>query len=87
MVDKTTVSDAVARLRTLVSEQLDVEEERVVEDAMLMGEEGLGADSLDMVELAMAVEEEFDIEVADDELEQIRTFGDAVRLIEKQMPA
>jgi acyl carrier protein len=87
MVEVAGAADIVARARAIVSEQLGVDAERVTEDAILMGEEHLGADSLDMVELAMAVEEEFDIEVNDDELEQIKTFGDAVRLIEQQFEA
>ena len=87
MVEVAGAADIVARARAIISEQLGVDAERVTEDAILMGEEHLGADSLDMVELAMAVEEEFDIEVNDDELEQIKTFGDAVRLIEQQFEA
>ena len=87
MVEVAGTADVIARARAIVSEQLDVDIDRVTDDAVLMGEEGLGADSLDMVELAMAVEEAFDIVVDDDELEQIKMFGDAVRLIEQQTQA
>ena len=87
MVDVASVADVVTRLREMVSEQLDVDPARVTDEALLMGEDGLGADSLDMVELAMAVEEAFDIEVDDDELDQVRTFGDAVRLAVQQIEA
>ena len=60
-------------------EQLGVEKEQVTPDAKFI--EDLGADSLDTVELVMAFEEEFGIEIPDDAAETIQTFGDAVKFI------
>ena len=67
------------RLRNVVVEQLDVDEDKVTKDASFIGD--LGADSLDVVELVMAMEEEFDIVVPDEDAEKIKTFGDALDYI------
>lgn len=71
------------RLRNVVVEQLDVEEDKVKKDASFIGD--LGADSLDVVELVMAMEEEFDIEVPDEDAEKIKAFGDALDYIESKL--
>ena len=74
------MSDIEDRVRKKVVEHLGVEEEKVTENASFIDD--LGADSLDTVELVMAFEEEFGIEIPDDAAETIQTFGDAVRFIQ-----
>jgi acyl carrier protein len=74
------MSDVEDRVRKIVVEHLGVEEEKVTEGASFIDD--LGADSLDTVELVMAFEEEFGIEIPDDKAETIQTFGDAVRYIQ-----
>ncbi len=64
------------RVKTIVAEQLGVEDEQVTAEASFMDD--LGADSLDTVELVMALEEEFDIEISDEDAEKIQTVKDAV---------
>lgn len=64
----------------IIAEQLNIDESKISLDASFMDD--LGADSLDTVELIMAFEEEFDIEIPDEEAEQIRTVGDAIEFIE-----
>lgn len=73
------MSDVLARVTKMVVEHLDVEEANVKEKAHFIDD--LGADSLDNVELVMAFEEEFDIEIPDDAAEHIQTVGDAVKFI------
>ncbi|MCY3879543.1 MAG: acyl carrier protein [Rhodobacteraceae bacterium] len=73
------MSDTAERLRKIVVDHLGVEDEKVVESASFIGD--LGADSLDTVELVMAFEEEFGIEIKDEDAESIITFGDAVKFI------
>ena len=68
------------RVKDIICEQLGVEEDEVTPDAKFI--EDLGADSLDTVELVMAFEEEFGIEIPDDAAETIQTYGDAVKFIE-----
>ena len=75
------MSDIAERVKKIVVEHLGVEEEKVTEAASFIDD--LGADSLDTVELVMAFEEEFDIEIPDDAAEHIQTVGDAVKFIEK----
>ncbi len=67
-------ADAVERLRQLVSDQLGVDVSKMKSEANIIDD--LGADSLDVVELVMALEETFDIEVSDEEAEVLRTVGD-----------
>ena len=69
------MSDVLERVKKIVVENLDVEGDKVVESASFIDD--LGADSLDLVELVMAFEEEFNIEIPDDVQENIRTVGDA----------
>jgi len=68
------------RVRKLVCEQLGVKEEEVTIDASFV--EDLGADSLDTVELVMALEEEFETEIPDEEAEKITTVKEAIKYIE-----
>ena len=70
------MSDVLERVKKIVVENLDVEADKVVEGASFIDD--LGADSLDLVELVMAFEEEFNIEITDDVQESIRSVGDAV---------
>ena len=73
------MSDIADRVKKIVVEHLGVEEDKVAEGASFIDD--LGADSLDTVELVMAFEEEFGIEIPDDAAESIQTFGDAVKFI------
>ncbi len=76
------MSDIAERVKKIVVEHLGVEPEKVVESANFIDD--LGADSLDTVELVMAFEEEFSVEIPDDAAETIRTVGDAVSFLEKK---
>jgi acyl carrier protein len=67
------------RVKQIVAEQLGVDEAQVTPDAAFMDD--LGADSLDTVELVMALEEEFDIEISDEDAEKIQKVSDAVSYI------
>lgn len=69
------------RVRQIIAEQLDVSDEEVTPEASFI--DALGADSLDIVELVMAMEETFDIEIPDEDAENIRTVQDAVNYIEE----
>ena len=71
-----------AKVREIICEQLGVNEGDVTPDASFI--EDLGADSLDIVELVMALEEEYDTEISDEEAEKIRTVRDVVSYIERQ---
>ncbi|HEX5278661.1 MAG TPA: acyl carrier protein [Micropepsaceae bacterium] len=75
------MSDVSERVKKIVVEHLNVDSDKVTEGASFI--EDLGADSLDTVELVMAFEEEFGIEIPDDAAESIVTVGDAVKFIEK----
>ena len=68
------------RVRERVEQQLGVEAEKIMKESSFV--EDLGADSLDVVELVMALEEEFEIEIPDEQAEKIVTVGDAVKYIE-----
>ncbi|MFQ3587255.1 MAG: acyl carrier protein [Fimbriimonadaceae bacterium] len=76
------MSDVLERVRKVTVEELNVKPEEVVESASF--QEDLGADSLDVVELVMAFEDEFGIDIPDDEVSSIRTVGDAVEYIGKK---
>ena len=69
------------KVRSIIVEQLGVESDKVTTDAKFI--EDLGADSLDTVELVMAFEENFDIEVPDEEAEKLQSVADVVAYIEK----
>ena len=77
------MSDVLERVKKLVVDNLDVEGDKVTEPASFIDD--LGADSLDLVELVMAFEEEFNIEIPDDVQENIRTVGDAVTHIKEHV--
>ena len=68
------------KVKEIIVERLSVDEKDVTEDASFIDD--LGADSLDTVELVMALEEEFNIEIPDEDAEKIATVGDAVKYIE-----
>ena len=75
------MSDVAERVKKIVVEHLGVDADKVTLEASFIDD--LGADSLDNVELVMAFEEEFGIEIPDDAAETIQTVGDAVKFIEK----
>jgi acyl carrier protein len=75
------MSDVAERVKKIVVQHLGVDAEKVVDNADFIDD--LGADSLDRVELVMAFEEEFGVEIPDDAAESIVTVGDAVRFVEK----
>ena len=68
------------RVRDVIVRELSVPESKVTEEATFDGD--LSADSLDVVELVMALEDEFDVEIPEEDAEKIRTVGDAVRYLE-----
>lgn len=68
------------KVKKLISEQLDVEESVVTEAASITDD--LGADSLDVVDLVMSIEDEFSVEIPEDQVENIKTVGDIVKYIE-----
>ncbi|HYI16893.1 MAG TPA: acyl carrier protein [Thermomicrobiales bacterium] len=73
------------RLQAIVAEQLGVETEKITPDAEFI--QDLNADSLDMVELVMSLEEEFGVEISDEEVEKIIKVSDAVEYIEENANA
>jgi acyl carrier protein len=72
-------------VKAIVVDQLGVEEDEVTENASFV--EDLGADSLDVVELVMALEEEFGIQIPEEDAEKIQTVGQAVQYIEEHLQA
>jgi acyl carrier protein len=79
------MSDIAEREKNIDDEHLSVDEAKLTETASFIDD--LGADSLDTVELVMAFEEEFGIEIPDDAAETIQTYGDAVKFIEANATA
>jgi len=75
------MSDIAVRVKKIVVEHLGVEPDKVTENASFIDD--LGADSLDTVELVMAFEEEFGVEIPDDAAETILTVGDAINFLQK----
>lgn len=75
--------DIFERVKNIIVEQLDVDEDQVTLEASFVDD--LDADSLDVVELVMEFEDEFDLEIADEEAEQIVTVGDAVDYINSRV--
>jgi acyl carrier protein len=73
------MSDIAVRVKKIVVDHLSIDEAKVSDSASFIDD--LGADSLDTVELVMAFEEEFGIEIPDDAAENIQTYGDAVKFI------
>lgn len=79
------MSDIAQRVKKIVVEHLGVEEGKVTDAASFIND--LGADSLDTVELVMAFEEEFGVEIPDDAAEKIQTVGDAINFINQNAKA
>lgn len=77
------MSDVFERVKNIVIKNLNVEEDKVTQKASFIDD--LGADSLDTVELVMAFEEEFGVEISDDAAEGIQTVGDAVTFITQNL--
>lgn len=80
---KTLMATNQERLIEIIAKQLGVDEDNVTPDASFM--EDLGADSLDTVELVMALEEEFDIEIPDSDAEKIQTVQDALSYLDEHV--
>lgn len=74
--------DIMERVKKIIVEQLGIEEDKISIDSSFIDD--LGADSLDIVELIMAFEEEFDIEIADEDAEKIKTVGDVIKYLENK---
>ena len=68
------------KVKELISEQLDVKADDITEASNI--QDDLGADSLDVVDLVMALEDEFDVEIPEDQVENMKTVGDIVKFIE-----
>ena len=77
------MSDMVEKVKDIIVEELGVEREKLTDSASFM--EDLGADSLDTVELVMAFEKEFDIDIHDEEAEKLRTVGDALKYLQDKL--
>ena len=73
--------ESMDKIKKIIVDQLGVDESKITEDSSFVDD--LGADSLDIVELIMAFEEEFDIEIPDEDAEKIKTVGDAVKYLNK----
>ncbi len=73
------------RVKNIIVEQLDVEVDQVTPDASFVDD--LGADSLDIVELVMTMEEEFDLEIPDEDAEKIKSVGDVVEYVQTRSKA
>ncbi len=76
------MSEIADKVKKIVVEQLGVNEDQVTEDAKFI--EDLGADSLDQVELVMALEESFGAEIPDEDAEKLTTVGDAIKYVESK---
>ena len=74
-----TATNVESKVKGIIAEQLGVSEEEIKTTSSFI--EDLGADSLDIVELVMAMEEEFEVEIPDEEAENIKTVGDAINYI------
>ncbi len=71
------------KVKDIIVDQLDVDEDKVKMEASIT--EDLGADSLDVVDLVMSLEEEFDVEIPDEQVENVKTVGDIVKFIEEKI--
>jgi acyl carrier protein len=77
------MSDVEEKVKDIIVEELGVERQKLTSEASFM--EDLGADSLDTVELVMAFEKEFDIDIPDEEAEKLRTVGDAMTYLHQKI--
>ena len=77
------MSDVEEKVKDIIVEELGVEREKLTTEASFM--EDLGADSLDTVELVMAFEKEFDIDIPDEDAEKLRTVGDALKYLNEKL--
>jgi acyl carrier protein len=77
------MSNVEEKVKDIIVEELGVEREKLTSDARFM--EDLGADSLDTVELVMAFEKEFDIDIPDEDAEKLRTVGDAMNYLHEKI--
>jgi acyl carrier protein len=77
------MSDLHDKVKDIIVEELGVERDKVTDGASFM--EDLGADSLDTVELVMAFEKEFDVDIPDEDAEKIRTVGDALKYLDEKV--
>ncbi len=81
--DEEKMSDIDDKVKDIIVEELGVEREKVTDEASFMDD--LGADSLDTVELVMAFEKEFDVDIPDDDAEKLRTVGEALSYLHGRM--
>lgn len=72
--------DTFERIRELLAEQLDIDEEKITMDSDIL--EDFEADSLDVVDMVMTLEDEFGVEIPDEDIENFHTVGDVVRFVE-----
>jgi acyl carrier protein len=79
----TDIKEMEEKVKDIIVEELGVEREKLTDGASFMEE--LGADSLDTVELVMAFEKEFDIDIPDEEAEKLRTVGDALKYLHEKV--
>lgn len=79
------MADIESKVKQIIVDQLGVDAAQVTNEASFI--EDLGADSLDTVELVMAFEEEFDLEIPDEEAEKLTTVGQALEYLKKKLPA
>lgn len=79
------MASVAERVKAIIVEQLGVNEDQVNDEASF--QEDLGADSLDQVELVLALEEEFGVEIPDEDAEKIHNVGDAIKYITEKAPA
>lgn len=77
------MAEVFDKVKKLLCEQLDVEEEKVTAESSIVDD--LGADSLDVVDMIMSLEEEFDVEIPDEDVEGMKTVGDVVKYIENKI--
>jgi acyl carrier protein len=77
------MSNVEEKVKDIIVEELGVEREKLTSEASFM--EDLGADSLDTVELVMAFEKEFDIDIPDEDAEKLRTVGDAMNYLHEKI--
>ncbi|MCQ9207670.1 MAG: acyl carrier protein [Omnitrophica bacterium] len=77
------MSSIAEKVKTVIAEQLGVKPEEVTEQAKFVDD--LGADSLDTVELVMALEEEYGVEIPDEDAEKLTTVGEAIKYIEEKL--